>query len=180
MGRGTLDPVELSLYSIVMNVSNSISIPRLSSKLIGTALMALVLLVGLMPATASAQGRFGGRGFGRGIGWGLGWGLGFGLGSAVVYDSLYAYPPVVYTAAPPTIYYVDQTAPQAVVVSPAPAPVAAAPAPAQTAPAQTAPAAPAASAAGKQSRIVYDANGKPLGVLILSPDGKQEFVPLAQ
>jgi hypothetical protein len=158
-----------------MNISQHLSGSRrlFSGVPAGAAFLALVLFASLTPSTAHAQ-RFG-RGFGRGFGGGLGWGLGFGLGSALVYDSYYyAPPPVVYTADAPTVYYIPQpAAPQTVVVNPAPAPVAA--------PAAPVAAAPAASNAGKMmSKIVYDANGKPLGVIILSPDGSQQFVPLAQ
>jgi hypothetical protein len=30
------------------------------------------------------------------------------------------------------------------------------------------------------SKIVYDANGKPMGILLLNSDGSQAFVPLAK
>ncbi len=146
-----------------------------------SAFLALVLLVGVMPATAHAQRRFGGgHAFGPGFGRGLGWGLGVGIGSALVYDSFYSgyyQPPVVYTAEAPTIYYVPQPAPQTIVVNPAPAPAAPAAAP-TAAPAATI--APTTATAAKMSKIVYDANGKPLGVILLNADGSQQFVPLAQ
>jgi hypothetical protein len=30
----------------------------------------------------------------------------------------------------------------------------------------------------KTGKIVYDSNGKPIGVIVVDADGKQEFVPL--
>lgn len=168
----------------------NISLPTLrnrrffSGSFVSAALLALVVLVGLMPTTAHAQGRFIGRGFGGGFGRGLGWGLGFGIGDALVYNAFnrgyYYQPSVVYTTAEPaTVYYVQQPAPQTVYVNQTPAPVAtpAAPAPAITV---TAPPAPVASTGNKLSKVVYDSSGKPMGVLVLSSDGSQEFVPLAK
>ncbi|HTB63881.1 MAG TPA: hypothetical protein VK737_09850 [Opitutales bacterium] len=145
----------------------------------GALLLALVLLAGLMPTTAHAQ-RFGGRGFGPSFGRGLGWGLGVGIGSALIYDAFggpnYIYsPPVVYTS-PPVVYY-SQPAPQTVVVYSPPAP-AAAPA-LVAAPIASAPAT-ITSGTGKSGRILYDSNGKPVGVVVVDAEGKQEFVPLAQ
>ncbi len=144
-----------------------------SFRFASAALMALVLLVGVMPATAHAQGRFIGRSFGRG----LGWGLGFGIGNALVYSAFdrgYYYNPTVVYSTPAPVYYVEQPAPQTVYVNSAPAPVAAA------VPVAIPTAAPVASNAGALSKIVYDANGKPMGVLLLNADGSQQFVPLAK
>jgi len=153
-----------------------------SFRFASAALIALVLMVGVVPATAHAQGRFGGRGFGGGFGHGLGWGLGFGIGNALVYNTFdrgyYYAPSVVYTTAEPaTVYYVQQPAPQTVVVNSAPAPAAPVAAPA---PVATPTAAPVASNASKMSKVVYDASGKSMGVLLLNADGSQEFVPLAK
>ncbi len=48
-----------------------------------------------------------------------------------------------------------------------------------SAPAAPPPAAPqVAVAPGKNGKIVYDADKKPIGVIVLDSDGKQEFVPL--
>ena len=30
----------------------------------------------------------------------------------------------------------------------------------------------------KTGKIMYDSNGKPVGVMVVDPDGKQEFVPI--
>ena len=65
---------------------------------------------------------------------------------------------------------VSTPAPTVVVTSPAPA-VAPAPAPA-------APVSSSMPMSSKQGKIVYGADGKPMGVIILDADGKQEFVPL--
>jgi hypothetical protein len=167
-----------------MTISKSIFGTRrfFTGSSISAALLALVLCVGLVPTTAHAQGRFGGRSFGSGFGHGFGWGLGFGVGNALIYSSVnrgyYYQPSVVYTtAAPAQVYYVQQPVPQTIVYNTAPAPVVTAPAPiVQT----TAPAAPTVSTSNMLSKIVYDASGKPMGVLLLNNDGSQEFVPLAK
>jgi len=146
-----------------------------------SAVIAVALIAAAVPATAQAQGRFGGgRSFGSSVSRGFGWGLGVGIGRALVYNTVYSsypnyiYTPVYSTAASPTFYYVTQPAqPQTVVYNTtAPAPVASAPAPAAIA----APPAPTTQA----SKVLYDANAKPIGVLLLKSDGTQEFVPLAQ
>jgi len=68
------------------------------------------------------------------------------------------------------------------VATPAPAVVMTSPAPAVvTAPAPTAapaPAAPAVPMSNKMGKIVYGADGKPAGVIVLDADGKQEYVPI--
>ena len=70
---------------------------------------------------------------------------------------------------------------QQVVVMPEPVP----PPPAVYASSQPAQPAPAPAAApqvpvapGKNGKIVYDGSGKPIGVIIVDGDGKQEFVPI--
>ena len=150
-------------------------------------LAAVVLFAGLAPTTAHAQAHgFGGRGVGIGFGRGLVGGLGFGIGLGLTrelfspysfYDRAPGY--VVYST---PVYYAPQPYPPVVVYAPAPA--APAPAivynpPAQPAP-TSAPAAPVSIATGKTGRIVYDSNGKPVGIILLNPDGKQEFVPVVQ
>jgi len=145
---------------------------------------ALGLFAGLMPATAQARdfggrGFIGGRGFvgGRGFIGGLGFGLGVGLGQSLFYPNYYVYQPGVVTYSSPTpVYYYY---PQNTVTVYSPAPVASAPTVAAPAPAPVAPA-PVSSSASKLSKILYDASGKPIGVLVLNNDGSQEFVPLVQ
>jgi hypothetical protein len=67
----------------------------------------------------------------------------------------------------------------AVVMAPAPAPPPApAPAPIAAAPAPAPMAASPAPGSNKQGKIVYGADGKPVGVIILNADGTQNFVPL--
>jgi hypothetical protein len=82
---------------------------------------------------------------------------------------------VVYTEVmPPTYYYVPQPAPQTVVVYAPPAPPAPVAAPVAPTPVTI------TSGTGKSGRILYDSNGKPVGVVVIDAEGKQEFVPLAQ
>jgi hypothetical protein len=148
-------------------------------------LAAVVLLAGMLPTPLEAQRRDFGRGFGGPrIGLGLGFGLGLGLLGGLAIDHAYAAPVYVYQDAPP-VYYYPQPAPQYIyVTTPPPAPpapvVVAAPAPAAAPAAPAGSYAPVALTPGKSGRIVYDSNGKPVGVIVASADGTQEFVPLAQ
>jgi hypothetical protein len=92
--------------------------------------------------------------------------------NGVVMNECLVVPPVqqqIVVAAPPVTTVV--TAAPTVAIAPQPA----TPAPAVTA----APATPAPEPA-KVGQIVYDANGKPLGVIVTVSDGKTEFVPLQQ
>ncbi len=71
---------------------------------------------------------------------------------------------------------------QMVMVQPAtPAPTVMMAAPANTVAPAPAPAPTASSStpmSSKTGKIMYDSNGKPVGVMVTDPDGKQEFVPI--
>jgi hypothetical protein len=138
-------------------------------------LAAVVFLAGVLPTPVEAQAH---RGFGGprfGVGLGIGFGLGV-LGGLAVGNAYAASPMYVYSDPPPVYYY--QPAPQYVYVPAPPVPVVVAAPPAPAAPAASP--APVALAAGKTGRIVYDSNGKPVGVIVSNADGSQEFVPLTQ
>ena len=97
--------------------------------------------------------------------------------SGVVLNECVVVPPVQQVIVYNQVPMVTTPAPTVVMTTPAPAPAPVA-APATPAP-EPAPAAntsiPMSSKTGK---IVYDSNAKPVGVIILDADGKQEFVPI--
>jgi len=92
--------------------------------------------------------------------------------TGVVLNECVVVPPVQQFVVPT----VSSPAPTVVMTTPALAPSAVTtPAPAATPAASAASSVPMSSKMGK---IVYGADGKPVGVLVLDSDGKQEFVPL--
>ncbi len=108
-------------------------------------------------------------------GWGPGWGWGLGLGFAGGLIYSYLYPPYWYDYSiwPPYEYsYVPDVSTQYVVVPPA-VPLPSTPAPAVSAPTTTV-------TTGTTGRLLYDAQGNPIGVLLVHPDGTQEFVPVSR
>ncbi len=89
--------------------------------------------------------------------------------SGVVLGQCIVVPPVQQVIVP-----VPTTPAPTMVTTPAPAPtVVSTPAPA---PAPTVSSSMAMSS--KTGKVVYDSNGKPIGVIVVDPEGKQEFVPL--
>lgn len=131
----------------------------------------LLAVLGLKATPAYAGG---GRDFlgGRGFLGGVAFGVGVSLGRSLFYSPprYYVQPNYVVYQNPSPIYYVPPSTPQNVTVVATPPPAAPV----------TQPTSVPVSTRGRLSKILYDADAKPVGVLVLNNDGSQEFIPLVK